>query len=163
MEEWRPIHEFFGYSVSDHGRVLNTRTGRIMALNENQKSLVIVGLVQGGVQYKRTVSHLVAKAFLPEPPHEAFDSVINLDGDRYNNYAINLAWRPRWFALKYHAQFRNRIAGQGIPIADMETGEEFINVWDAVIKYGLLIQDAIESINHQTVVWPTNQRFWRLD
>ena len=163
MEEWQPIHEFFGYSISNHGRVCNTRTGRIMSLSENQRSLVIVGMMLNGLHYKRTVSHLVAKAFLPAPQHETFDSVINLDGDRRNNWASNLAWRPRWFALIHQAQFNTRIPGSGIPIADMETGEEFINVWDAVIKYGLLIADVTQSIHHQTVVWPTNQRFWRLD
>lgn len=163
MEEWRPIGEFPDYSVSDQGRVCNTRTGRIMALTENQRSLVIVGLMQKGIQHKRTVSHLVAKEYLPKPQHETFDSIINLDGDRRNNYAINLAWRPRWFALIHQGQFQSRVSGMGTPIADMDTGEEFVNVWDAVIKYGLLVQDILESINHQTIVWPTNQRFWRLD
>lgn len=163
MEDWRPITEFQDYSVSDHGRVLNTRTGRIMALSENQRSLVIVGLMRNGIQHKRTVSHLVAKEHLPSPQQAAFDSIINLDGDRRNNYNLNLAWRPRWFALSHQNQFYNRTSSLGIPIADMETGEEFVNIWDAVIKYGLLVQDILESIEHQTYVWPTQQRFWRLD
>jgi NUMOD4 motif-containing protein len=164
MEEWRPINEFYGYSVSDHGRVLNTKSGRIMALTENQKSLVIVGLMRGGIQHKRSVSRLVADAYLPTPEFASFDSIINKDGVRQNNFATNLAWRPRWFTLKYHNQFRHRVMSNSlVPIAEMGTGEEFENVWAAVEKYGLLVNDIIESMRYQTYVWPTHQRFWRLD
>lgn len=162
MEEWRPINAFHGYSVSDQGKVLNTKTGRIMSLSENQKAILFVGMIKGGVQYKRAVCLLVADAFLPAPVFPTFDSVINLDGDRHNNFASNLDWRPLWFARKYHQQFIRRVNVRGTPIADMETGEEFFNVWDAAIKYGLLVSEIVMSIENHSVVWPTHQRFWRL-
>jgi hypothetical protein len=162
MENWRPIDEFSGYSVSDQGKVLNNATGRVMRLSQNQRGILLVGLMSKGVQHKRAVNRLVADAYLPPPKYETFSAVINLDGDRHNNWAENLTWRPLWFALRYHSQFRNRENTRGTPIADMETGEEFMNIWDAVVKYGLLASDIFLSIENQTIVWPTNQRFWRL-
>jgi hypothetical protein len=163
MEEWRPIYDFHGYEVSDQGRVLNARSGRILAQTENQRELLMVGLMRGGIQHKRTVSHLVAKAYLLSAEHEAFDSVINLDGDRYNNYARNLMWRPKWFAMRYNFQFRSYVHGYGSTIMDVDSEEKFDNAWDAVIKYGLLVAEVVESVEHQTYVWPTKQRFCRLD
>ena len=63
-ENWKPIPFFDDYSVSDHGRIRSDKSGRILALNENQYGLVQVGLMRDGVQYHRSVPLLVAKAFL---------------------------------------------------------------------------------------------------
>lgn len=159
MEEWRPIRDFNGYSISDQGNVLNVNTGRVLRPSQNQKRLVIVGIMRGGVQYKRAISHLVADAYLLPPPHESFDAVINLDGDRHNNHVTNLMWRPTWFAMKYNAQFTGYAHGYGHAIIDLESKEVFDNIWHAVTKHGLLIFDVVESLNTQRVVWPTYQRF----
>ena len=161
-ERWEPIKEFPAYLISDHGRVLNEKSGRILALGENQKSLVTVGLFARGIQHKRAVSTLVAKAFLPRPKFETFNSVINKDGDRRNNFAVNLDWRPLWFAVKYHAQFTRRSREANIRIANMDTGEEYVSLWDAAIQNGLLVTDIFESMRNQTHVWPTHQRFWEV-
>jgi hypothetical protein len=163
MEEWRPIHEFYGYEASDQGRILNARSGRIMAQTENQKGILMVGLMRGGLQHKRTVSHLVANAYLESAEHEAFDSIINLDGDRYNNFASNLMWRPRWFAMRYNQQFRSYVYGYGQTIMDVDSEEGFDNIWAAVVKYGLLATEVSRSLDNQSLVWPTKQRFIRLD
>ena len=163
MEEFRPVQEFQVYSVSDQGRVLNEKTGRILRLSENQKGVVIAGFMRGGVQYKRAVSALVARTFLPRPKLEAFTHTINKDGDRRNNHAENLEWRPYWFSRKYHVQFDHRFEMPEIAVADMQSGAEFASVWDAAMTYGLLVGDILESIDYQTSVWPTNQRFWRVD
>ncbi len=163
MEEWRPIVGFYGYSVSSEGRVLNTRSGRIMKLSENQMGMPFVGMLKEGKQHKRSVAKLVADAYLLPPKLDTFDSVINLDGDRRNNAYSNLMWRPRWFAQKYHRQFKINKTGHGTPIADMDTGVTYFNPWEAVTKNGLLIRDVMDSIYHNTRTWPTHQRFWKLE
>lgn len=163
MEEFRPVQEFLVYSVSDHGRVINDKTNRILKLSENQKGVVIVGFMKGGLQHKRAVSTLVARTFLERPKLETFTHVINKDGDRRNNHVSNLEWRPYWFARKYHVQFQYQLQTSGVPIADMETGQVFASVWDAAMAYGLLVGDILEAIDYHTSVWPTNQRFWRVD
>lgn len=157
MSEWREVREFPGYSVSNTGRVRNDDTDRIMRLSTNSRGIVIVGMVRNGIQHKRSVAVMVAKNFVLKP-REDFTSLINLDGDRYNIAADNLMWRPLWFAQRYHSQFRG-IASFTTPIVELKTGEEFVDSWDAAIKYGLLDRDIYNSALYRTYVFPTFQRF----
>lgn len=162
MEVWREIRAFPGYSVSDEGRVRNNETGRTMALLKNQNGIVNVGLTKDLVQYKRSVAILVASVFVPKLPQhrEAFDTPINLDGDRTNNHVTNIMWRPRWFAVKYFRQFREGYQiGFAMPIEEATTGEQFKSSWDAATKYGLLDREIFVSTINRTYVWPTYQKF----
>jgi NUMOD4 motif len=162
-EHWMPIEDFPGYSVSDHGRIRTDKSGRILALNENQYGLLQVGLMRDGEQKHRSVPLLVAKAFLPELPGP-FDTPINLDGDRFNNRVDNLVWRPRWFAIKYNQQFRHPYQNSIMaPVVDLKTGEVSDNSFECAKRYGLLEQDLVLSILNRTYVWPTYQEFSILD
>jgi hypothetical protein len=158
-EQWITIEQFPKYSISDHGRVRHDKSGRILQCNVNQYGLLQVGLMHEGVQRHRSVPLLVAKAFLPELPGP-FDTPINLDGDRYNNHVSNLAWRPRWFAIKYNRQFRYPY-GRPIDefIVDLKTGEVSENSFECAKRYGLLEEDLVYSILNRTFVWPTYQQF----
>lgn len=158
-EQWEEIPEFFGYSVSDHGRVRNDDTKRILTLLVNQSGLVNVGLTRGRVQYKRSVALLVAKAFLEPPMDRSFNTPINLDGDRRNNAARNLVWRPRWFAAKYNSQMRIGHVSLRMTIEDVRTGERFRNTKAAAVRFGLLERDIADAIANRTYVWPTYQTF----
>lgn len=157
--EWSPIVEFPGYSVSREGQVRNDDTGRIMVLTENQHGITQVGLMKEGKQFKRGVALLVARAFLPAHPHEAFNTPINLDGDRTNNHVDNLMWRPRWFAIMYHRQFHNDKRGFKEPVIDTKTNEWFPTSWAAATKYGLLDREIMMATLNRTYVWPTYQEF----
>lgn len=159
VENWMPIENFPGYSVSDHGNIRTDKSGRILVLTENQFGLLQVGMMRDGEQKHRSVPLLVAKAFIPQPPGP-FDTPINLDGDRHNNHVNNLAWRPRWFAIRYNRQFRypyeNPIMA---PVVDLETGEVSDNSFECAKRYGLLEKDLVLSILNRTYVFPTFQEF----
>jgi NUMOD4 motif len=158
-ERWRSIEHFQEYSVSDLGRVRTDKTGRILALSENQFGLLQVGLMRDGEQRHRSVPLLVAKAFIPSPPGP-FDTPINLDGDRHNNQVANLVWRPRWFAIKYNQQFRYPYENPILaPVQDLKTGEISANSFECAKRYGLLERDLVLSILNRTYVWPTYQEF----
>jgi hypothetical protein len=156
MEEWAQIREFPDYSVSTYGRVRNDRTGRIMVLKQNQHGVVHVGLMRGGLQYKRGVALLVANAHL-DRMDGPFDTPINVDGDRTNNNIHNLMWRPRWFAVKYHAQFHNNTLHIKHPIIEVHTKERFHNSRHAAVTYGLLEHELVLAIHNKTFVFPTYQ------
>lgn len=161
-EVWHPIKEFPGYSVSDFGRVRNDDSDRIMRQQANQKGLMHVGLMRDGVQYKRSVARLVALSFCPRPIHleDTHDTPINLDGDRRNNCAANILWRPSWFAVRYHKQFITYGGRNKLPrIMDAKTGEVFDDIWIPVVRWGLLYGEIISSLVNNTLVWPTYQRF----
>ncbi|HEY6022145.1 MAG TPA: hypothetical protein VIY48_20435, partial [Candidatus Paceibacterota bacterium] len=64
----------------------------------------------------------------------------------------------RWFAMKYHAQFR-AMRGYNVPVQDRDTLEVYKNAWDAALANGLLAQEvAVKALNGQEV-WPTGQKF----
>lgn len=157
--DWAIISEFPDYSVSDTGQVRNDETGRVLALTRNQHGIIQVGLMRDNRQHKRSVTLLVARAFLPEPTPETFDTPINLDGDRSNNSVDNLMWRPRWFAVRYHKQFNSDRRGFNQPIQDLHSGEIFKTSWDAATKYGLLDREIMIATINRTYVWPTYQQF----
>lgn len=164
QENWVPIPEFPDYLVSDRGRVMNAVTDHIKAPSPNQQGIPSVNLIKDHQQNRRSVAVLVASAFLPEPPRPVFDTPINLDGDRMNNDVRNLAWRPRWFALKYHAQFKVPLPwGFTNRVSDLETGEIFEDVRACAKHYGLLEKEIIMSAHNNTPVTPTWQKFVLLD
>jgi len=157
---WKPVPEFPGYSVSDHGIVRNDDADRLLTPTVNQHNVAQVGLMQGGVQYKRGVALLVSRLYLEPHPSEVFNTPINLNGDRLYNHVENLMWRPRWFAIKYHRQFyADYPQGFGEPVVEVKTGEEFPTSWEAAITYGLLDREIMLATVNRTYVWPTFQRF----
>lgn len=163
IEVWQPIEGFPGYSVSNYGEIRSDKTGRLLSINDNQFGVPQVGLMRDGVQYHRSLPLLVAKAFLA-PESDAFDTPINLDGDRRNNRLENLTWRPRWFAIKYNQQFRypylHPIKAR---IIELKTREVSENSFECAKRYGLLEQDLVLSILNRTYVWPTYQEFGLLE
>lgn len=163
QERWIELHEFPAYMVSDHGRIMNLEREKIKAQTPNQQGIPSALFVLDGKHYRRSTALLVSRAFLPPPKSVHFDTPINLDGDRFNNHIDNLAWRPRWFAVKYHKQFLTEPRGCRDPIEDIETGEVFDTSWEAAIKYGLLDIEILLSMINNTFVFPTGQYFRHLD
>lgn len=164
QERWRMILEFPNYSISDHGRVRNEDTGRILTRLSNQRGIAHVGLTRSRVLYKRSITVLVAEAFLAPAgdimdPEGVFDTPIHLDGDRLNSHVKNLMWRPRWFAVKYHLQFQQDGAGLNRPVEIIETGETFKSSWDAATTLGVLDREIVFSVMSKNYVWPLYQAF----
>lgn len=165
-EHWVEVEEFPGYSVSDKGRVRNDRSGRILVLTQNQYGVVKVGMSKDGKQHARSVALLVAQHHLEQPPDSlVFDTPINLDGDRFNNRVENLMWRPRWFAIKYHQQFTKEGARKGFktPVQVLSTGEIYPDSMAAATRFGILAEDTVKSVMHNTYVFPTFQKFKLMD
>lgn len=159
IEEWVEIRTFPGYSVSNMGQVRNDDKGHLMTLLVNQRGIVNVGLTHQRVQYKKSVALLVAEAFVPRPSFK-FDAPINLDGDRFNNRADNLLWRPRWFAAKYMQQFKFNSRGSiPRPVEIVETGEIFDDSFHAAKSLGLLDREIAFCIMTNTPIWPLNVKF----
>lgn len=158
--EWMQIPMFPDYSVDPLGRVRNDKTDRIMALQRNQHGVVHVGLVLDGRQYKRSVALLVAQAFLPPPTPPTFNSIIHLDGDLSNCHIDNLMWRPRWFTINYHKQFKGDLKPSiNKPLVNTKTGDHFHNSWHAATTYGLIDKEILTCMINRTYVWPTYVQF----
>lgn len=157
-ERWVDVVEFPGYSISDWGRVLYTRTGIYIKATKTSRGSAMVGLMRNGIQYKRSLSLMVASVFVPRQG-EGFDTPINRDGDRFNNHYANLAWRPLWFARKYNQQFTDGHPTCELPVEDVETGEVYENSMHASVFNGVLDFEIFLSMTNNTYVWPTGQIF----
>lgn len=167
LEEWRPIEEFPEYVVSNYGRVKNARTGRMVGValvsNYNNNSMPTVALQKDHKQYRRGLARIVATTFL-EQPFEHFNTPINLDGDRMNCAVDNLAWRPRWFAIRYHMErVEDPFSYWTRPIRLNQTWEVFGHINEPAVKYGELVREIHKSLVEGTPVFPHRHTFIYLD
>lgn len=90
---FRPVRGFEGiYEVSSTGSVYRCDSPRPLSLKAqpNSKGYLRVFLYNGKQKERRTVHHIVAEAFVPNPkklPH-----VNHKDGKKKNNHYKNLEW-----------------------------------------------------------------------
>ena len=92
MEVWKPIPSTNGkYEASSYGRIRNTKTQKVLKVQENKHGYYILTLrIIPKVQSNARVHRLVAEAFLGECP-EGY--VVNhKDGNKYNNNIENLEY-----------------------------------------------------------------------
>lgn len=162
-EEWRIIEDLPRYSISNYGEVMNNHTGRILRQSPTWQGASKVVFKHAGTISTRSVKVMVANAFV-EGRDELFNTPIHLDGDQRNNFAYNLAWRPRWFAWKYSRQLKN-IPGyiNFGPIYEVISGDIYSNIYDACLINGLLFYDVWVSLIYElrTEIFPTHQIFAR--
>lgn len=153
--EWRTLHEFDNYLVSNYGEVINKYTGRSLKLSRTPDGTIKVGLFKDRRQYTRSIKVLVAETFVPGWNH-IFDTPIQLDGTPDNTRADNLAWRPRWFALKYSKQFERVTSNDHLgPLIEVTTGTHYIDVYEAAVMNGLLFTDIRRSAVTGDTTFPT--------
>lgn len=158
-EEWVAVEGFPGYSVNRLGQIKKDSTGRLLHTRVNQYDVPYVGLMRDWRQCIRSLPRLVASAFVPQP-NEIFDTPINLDGDRTNCSVDNLLWRPRWYAVHYKNQFKERYSNPIVsPVRDINSGEIFPDSFSAACAFGLLEREVVLSILNRTLAWPTYQQF----
>lgn len=130
-----------------------------MVYSPNQNGDLTVGLSADNQQFRRSVKVLVARAFLVgETP--VMNTVIQMDGNRDNVAAWNLAWRPRWFAWGYNHQFEDipDWAWAG-PITDDKEHREYENMVDAAMQLGVLIIDIRHSMRMGVPCFPHGMMF----
>lgn len=139
MDVWRQIDEFSKYAVSPEGLIKNIDRDTIVRSRQNVQGIAMVSLMRGNSRLTRSVALLVAEAYLAPPRNDAYNSIINLNGDRGDCSANNLMWRPRWFAIKYNRMFDKPPFNVSVVIE--ETGEIFGTLREACMKYGLIEQD----------------------
>lgn len=159
LGEWIAVEGFPGYSVNPLGQIKKDSTGRLLHTRINQYGVPYVGLMREWRQCIRSLPRLVATAFV-EQPNEIFDTPINLDGDRSNCHVDNLQWRPRWYAVLYNNQFRERYQNPiSAPVREVKSGKTFADSFEAGCYFGVLEREVVLSILNHTLAWPTYQQF----
>lgn len=90
-EIWKTIDGAPGYSISSHGRVIGMK-GYPIKLFKNKKGYLQFAMPIKAINktFSRVVHRLVAIAFVPNPNN--LPEVNHEDGDKENNYCLNLKW-----------------------------------------------------------------------
>ena len=92
LEHWASIDGYLNYQVSWWGRVLNTKTGRILKPGTTHRGngYRFVILSKNGKTKLHKIHQLVAREWSPNP--NARPCVDHIDNDKTNNHYQNLRW-----------------------------------------------------------------------
>lgn len=152
-EIWEVVEEFPNNAVSNFGRVEDIDKKRLVPTRLNKQGFVIVTVRDDmNRQHTRSVALLVAHAFVPSQDVTYFNSVIHLNGDREDCRAMNLMWRTRAMALRYHRMFEEEPLRVSVRIP--ETGEWFSSLRELCTTYGLVEDIAYSQMGNGTPCWP---------
>ncbi len=165
MENALVIDEFPDYVIDKTGSVYKSSSGRLRRPSRTQNGAYKVTLYRDGVPFTKSLPRLVANAFVYNNyDPEIFDTPIHLDNDLANNYADNLEWRPRWFAVRYQQQYwKPEYRHSRTPVEDVKTGEIYESIMGPCQRYGLLFIDVLNSCLKGKEVFPTWKQFRFLD
>ena len=89
IEHWASIDGYLNYQVSWWGRVVNTKTGRILKGGQSHGYLS-VGLSKNGKVKTHFIHQLVAREWVSNPEEKS--CVDHIDGSRTNNHWENLRY-----------------------------------------------------------------------
>ena len=88
FEHWASVDGYLNYQVSWWGRVLNTKTGRILKNSFGSHGYLQVGLSKNGKVKTHCIHVMVAQAWVSNPEEKR--CVDHIDGDKANNHFENL-------------------------------------------------------------------------
>lgn len=91
-EQWKQIEENTNYYISDLGRFKN-KNNKILNLNINKRGYLYCNISKNNKVSKIKIHRLVALYFVDNPFKK--DTVNHIDGNKLNNYYLNLEWLTR--------------------------------------------------------------------
>lgn len=141
MERWLTIEDFPDYEVSDQGQIRNA-SGHILGQYDNGGGTIQVVMYRDRKPCARAVNRLVAVTFIGYETKEFVP--MHIDGDKTNNCADNLVWKPRWFAQRMALQKNKSRPRDKRQIKINETGEVFENALECA-KHIQGIEDYVIS------------------
>lgn len=92
-EIWKPYPENDTYQISNHGRILNSETGRMLKPNVNSHGYFVVRLGSSN-RFVEALHRTVARLFMPD--YKSKCQVTFKDGDMHNCHIDNLVQTDRF-------------------------------------------------------------------
>lgn len=165
MEDTRPVEGFPDYLIDRNGTVYTEASGLKRKPSKTRDGAMKITLYRDGKPYTKSLSLLVAKTWVYNDfDPDIFDTPIHLDNDQENNHADNLAWRPRWFAVKYQRQYWNEeFRFSRVVVREKRSGIVYDTIMQACQYYGYLYMDVLKSCTKHESVFPTWKEFEFVD
>ena len=131
MEEWRDIKGYEGlYQVSNEGRVINSRRGKLRKTTDNGCGYYYVLLSKNGVKKPYYVHRLVAEVFIPNPDN--LPQVNHKDEDKTRNVVENLEWCSSRYNMNYGTARDRTSEKQRKKVYQYTKDNVLVKVWDGV-------------------------------
>lgn len=89
-EVWKPVTNFPNYSISNEGRIKNTKHNRLISQCFDKDGYCLASLSNNGESKLWRVHQLVAMTFIPNPENLPIPD--HLDMNKSNNKVANLRW-----------------------------------------------------------------------
>lgn len=158
---WSPVVGFENYEVSFEGEVRNIKRGtHLKAWQKKPSDQAKIQFFQDGKYYTRSLAKVVAEAWVPFRLYESCDTPINLNGDRLDCRAVNLTWRPLWYARKFHHQRLYPLyLNWDRRFYCEDTNEVFDNPYHCGSVHGLLEEDIFDSLRTGMKVYLLGYRY----
>lgn len=147
-EEWKSVDGFEGYLVSNTGKVLSLRFGKVRLLKVDKSSTYCrVTLSRGNKKYREYVHVLVAKLFIENPKGKPF--VNHIDGNKENCYSSNLEWCTR-SENEVHA-LSTGLKGRGSKRYNSKRTDNQVHEVCDLISKGVKRRDILKSCPYMTL------------
>jgi len=143
----RIIQGFNHYCISMSGDVINNKTGKLLKHMIVRKGYHLVALYKDGKRFYKSVSRLVAEAFIDNPENKP--EVNHKDGDKDNNNDWNLEWVTTKENI-HHAMKNN------LRVRSENCGKKRIPIQVIDYKSGLLLSEQ-PSISEAARVYNLSQ------
>ena len=149
-EEWRPITSANGnYLVSNHGRVMNGKTGKILKPRPLPNGYLRVHIASSGGGRDKYVHRLVAEAFCIHP--KDCNVVNHKDNNPANNHWTNIEWTTQRGNVIY-AMKQGRVLRfpNAIPVVGTKDGKTytFRSSSEASEKTGCNVKSILKCCRH---------------
>lgn len=113
MENWKLYNN---YLVSDLGRIMNRKTGRMLKLHDDKRGYLKCILYNEGKSHTYKVHYLVMLCFIGERPVDTLTNeplqIDHIDRNRYNNHLTNLRFCTRKENMRNKANYHSDIHEQ---------------------------------------------------
>ena len=116
------------YRVSNKGRLIGMRSGKILKTRLNKDGYVCVTLGSNTKRLVRRVHRLVAENFIPNPNN--YPEVNHIDFDRANNNITNLEWITHEQNVQYTVD-----ANRHVGVVHDYSGKNNPNYGNHILKY----------------------------
>ena len=162
-EVYVDIQGYEGYQVSNHGRVKNNKTGKILKPYLT-RGYLRVSLYNDSGRKCKLVHRLVAEAFLPNPDNKS--DVNHINGCKTDANACNLEWvSPSENMSHAHSNgLRPKINTQGKNNGFSKLTEAQVRQIKKLLAQGSLTQKTISSqfnVSRETISSIKNGRRWQ--
>ena len=145
IEVWLPVKDFDNYEVSSKGRVRNSKTGRILKTQINDRGYEHLSLRKDKKQVEQRVHRLVAETFY-YGDHDDLD-VNHIDGNKRNNFIGNLEFCTRQENIRHAFDNGLKKPSRMKSIKVIETGEIFDSIRECGRALGCNQSDICKCLN----------------